>query len=352
MDNLARQENLDQEIMPFLNKIARMSDRTIVSKLANEFLYRFPPQRGVEIASLLTHANPFYLADIPEEFAREIAVNLDIFADAVMRAKLAATRARQLNVLVACAPKSASTFIQDALCKALALPSGGLFTATIDAGSGSMLGANLKEQEPDELALIRAGLNRRGYVAQHHMRCSPYAARQLSFYNIRPIVTYRNILDTVVSMDDMVMEWRAHGASASANFFNDGLPGSYQSLPREDRLMILAQRWTAWLVQFYVTWRKCEKMGLIKPLFVSYEEDFLGDKQLLATRIASHLGADMAATARLTEAFGDRSNAGAKRLNKGVAGRGKDVPEKVRAQVLRIAHFYRDEEDISPLVGA
>jgi hypothetical protein len=304
MDSLARQDNIDHEIMPFLQKIARISDPAVVHSLCHAFLYRFPPERGLEIAALLTYA------------------------------------------------KSASTFIQDALCKALNLPTGGLFTATIDAGSGSMLGANLKEQEPDELALIRNGLNRRGYVAQHHARCAPYMARLLAFYNVRPIVTHRNILDTIVSMDDMVMEWRVPGAPAASYFFNDAMPGNFHNRDREDRLMMLAQRWTAWLVQFYISWKKVERMGLIKPFWISYEQDFLGDKQLLAARIAAHLGADMAATARLAKAFEDRSDAGAKRLNKGVAGRGKDIPDRVRDQVLRIAGFYRDEEDISALVGA
>jgi hypothetical protein len=247
--------------------------------------------------------------------------------------------------------KSASTFIQDALVRALNLPSTGLFTATLDAGSGSALGANLVEQEPDELALIRGGLNLRGYVAQHHARCSPYMARLLSFYNVKPIITHRNILDTIVSMDDMVMEWRSADQPNAAYYFNDAMPGNFHKREREDRLMMLAQRWTPWLVQFFVTWKKCERLGLAKPLWVSYEDDFLGDKHLLATRVASFVGADTATTARLTNAFEDRSNAGAKRLNKGVAGRGKDVPEKVRDQVMRIASFYREEEDISPLVG-
>ena len=68
--------------------------------------------------------------------------------------------------------------------------------------------------------------------------------------------------------------------------------------------MLLAQRWTAWLVQFFVTWKKCERLGLIRPLWVSYEDDFLGDKHLLATRVAGFLGVDMAAAARLALSAG------------------------------------------------
>ncbi|MDB5524865.1 MAG: hypothetical protein JWM58_2628 [Rhizobium sp.] len=351
MDNLARKEDLDREIGPFMRKIAMVSDPKALADMCLEFLFRFPPQRGLEIASALTWANPFFMADIPDQNAKDLAINLDLFAEIMMRAKLTASRAAQTNILVACAPKSASTFIQDALQKGLGLPGTGLFTATLDAGSGSALGANLREQEPDELALLRAGLNLRGYVAQHHARCSPYMARLLSFYNVRPIITHRNILDTVVSMDDMLMEWRSQNAPADAHYFSDGMPSNFKHLDRADRLMILAQRHTAWLVQFYITWKKCEKLGLTKPLWISYEQDFLGDKQVLARRVVDFLGLDGLSAIRLENAFEDTSNAGAKRLNKGVAGRGKELPDAVRDQILRIAGYYREEEDVSALIG-
>jgi hypothetical protein len=352
MDNLARKEDLDREIGPFMRKISFVGDPRQLSEMCHEFLFRFPPQRGLEVASALTFANPFFMADIPEENARQLAVNLELFAEIVMRAKLTAARAPQSNILVACAPKSASTFIQDALRAGLNLPAASLFTATYDAGSGSALGANLREQEPDELALIRNGLNKRGYVTQMHMRCSPYAARLLNAYNIRPIVTYRNLFDTIVSVDDMQCEWRrAPGGTTASYYFNDGLPGNFLSLDREDRLMILAQRHTTWFLQFYMSWKKCERLGLTKPLWVSYDSDFLGDKQVLAQRVIDFLGVDGSSVIRLTNAFEDKSNAGSKRLNKGVAGRGKDMPQAVRDFILRAADYYREDEDLSPLVG-
>lgn len=350
MDNLARKEDLDAEIGPFMQRISTVEDPAALSEMCHEFLYRFPPQRGLEVASALTYANPFFMADIPDANARDLAINLDHLAEMVMRAKLTASRAAQTNVLVACAPKSASTFIQNALCSALGLPSASLFTATYGVWSASMLGANLREQEPDELALIRNGLNQRGYVAQQHARCSPYMARLLTFYNVRPIVTHRNILDTVVSMDDMVMEWRAGMPAGETGYFNDAMPANFHRLDRADRLMALAQRWTPWLVQFFITWKKCEKAGLARPLWISYEEDFLGDKQVLAQRIIDFLGVDGMAATRLAAAFEDTSNGAAKRLNKGVAGRGRDVPQAVRDQVLSIARFYREDEDLSALI--
>jgi hypothetical protein len=351
MDNLARQDTLEAEIGPFLEKFSMVLWPDEIRRLGHEFLARFPSQRRLEIASALTWANPFFIADIPGDAAAKLFLNINQFAEFTMRAKLTAQRAQQLNVLVACAPKSASTFIEAALRKALDLPSAGLFTATTSAYSGSTLGANLREQEPDELALIRNGLNGKGYVAQHHSRCTPYVAMLLKTYNIRPIVTHRNLFDTIVSLDDMMCGYRKGEPDDAKYYFSDGLPANYGALDREERLTITAQRNTAWFIQFYVSWKKCERIGLVKPLWISYEDDFLGDKVLLAERVSQYLGAEVADVEKLAEAFADKRDAGARRFNKGVSGRGRDMPQSVRDIILKTAHYYRDEEDLTPLIG-
>jgi hypothetical protein len=351
MDNLARKEDVDQRIRQTMADIARIGDPKRMMELADSLVYSMPPERGVEMAGLMSYANPFYLPEMPDEAAERIAIHIGTLAEYVMRAKLTANRAGKRNILLACAPKSASTFIQGALRAALDLPTASLFTATTDPMSGSALGANLREQEPDELALLRAGLNGRGYVTQHHARCSPYLARLVEIYRIRPIVTYRNIFDTLVSMDDMVVEWRKGLPVTVSNFFNDAMPQNYHLRDREARLMMLARRWAPWLTQFYVSWRKSEALGFVKPLWISYDADFLGDKSALAARIVDYVGASGDAALRLTAAFEDRSDASAKRLNKGVAGRGRDIPDAVRAHVMAVASAYADDVDLAPLVG-
>jgi len=339
------------QMRPMMRGLSQNANQSDMLAQGNSFVRQFPPQAALTIASALSFANPFFLPDVPPQAARDLSLTLDNFAELTMRAKLTAQRASQPNILVACAPKSASTFLQAALQQALGLHNACLFTATLDWASAAALGANLREQEPDELSLIRNGLNGRGYVAQHHARCSPYLARMLTLYNVRPIVTHRNLFDTIVSMDDMVMQWRASPASGQYGYFNDGLPGAYERLERADRLLILAQRWTPWLVQFYVTWKKCERLGLTKPLWISYEDDFLGDKQVLAARIADFIGHEFADPVGIAAALEDRSEGKARRLNKGVAGRGKDMPTEVRDYILSAAGFYREDEDLTPLIG-
>jgi hypothetical protein len=343
--------NVGALMRPMMRELSENTDRNDMLAMGNSFIRQFPPEVALKVASSLSFANPFFVPDVPPQAARDLALSLDNFAEFTMRAKLTAKHAVQPNILVACAPKSASTFLHAALSKAMQLPNACLFTATLGWGSAAALGANLREQEPDELSLIRNGLNGKGYVAQHHARCSPYLSRLLTCYNVQPIVTHRNLLDTVVSMDDMVLEWRANPASRQYGFFSDGMPAAFERMERADRLMILAQRWAPWLTQFYVTWKKCERNGLIKPLWVSYENDFLGDKQVLATRIADFVGHDNVDLAELQAALEDKSDGKAKRINKGVAGRGRDLPVDVKDYILSVTGYYSDDEDLTPLIG-
>lgn len=182
--------DLDRIIVDFMGEFSKIHAPERYNRLGNEFIRKFVPERALEIASALAFANPFFLPDIPDGSVANLRISQQQFGDMTLRAKLTARHSRHLNVLVACAPKSASTFIQRALEVALGLPVASLFTAS------------------DELSLIRNGLNGKGYVGQLHMRCSPYAARLLNLYNILPIVTIRNIFDTLVSLDDMLLEWR------------------------------------------------------------------------------------------------------------------------------------------------
>lgn len=344
-------QGTEAEIPVFMEMFTSIANPAMIQMAAREFLGRYPADRRLALASALSWANPFYLPEMSDEVARSLAVNSNMIAELTMRAKLTASRAPQLNVLLACAPKSASTFIAGALQTALGLPSAALFASTPRIRAVSQMGGNLREQEPEELALIRNGLNGVGYVAQHHSRCSPYLALLLRTYNVRPIVTHRNLFDTFVSLDDMIMGYRSDKDSDSGFYFSDGLPASYGKLDLEDRLTILVQRNTAWFIQFFVSWKKCERANLAQPLWVSYENDFLADKQGLAGRVIQHLGLDDEAAAKLLVAFEDKTDGAAKRLNKGVAGRGRAMPDSVRAIIERTAHYYRDEEDISPLLA-
>lgn len=342
------QADLDRLIHEFLAEFSKISLPQVYNSKGNEFIRKFPPQRGLEIASALSHANPFFLPDMDADSAQKLKISLELFSEITMRAKITAGRARQLNIMVACAPKSASTFIQNALSTGLGLPGASLFTSS---GNPSEQGANLREQQPDELSLIRNGLNMRGYVAQHHMRCSPYGARLLNLFNVKTIVTVRNIFDTIVSMDDMLVSWRQVAPDSEGHYFDDAMPRNYVNMDFEDRITLVAGKWTPWLTQFYVSWKKCERHNFIKPFWINYENDIIADKPRLVERLATWLGPEMADGDRLMESFVGKNPSKNVRFNKGVAGRGASLPDNIRADIIRFVGYYADEEDVTPLLG-
>jgi hypothetical protein len=341
--------DLENMLQPAMHRLSQNTDHDEMTRKGNAYVGGMPQDRQLYAASMLSYANPFFLPAVSEKTAGDLAISLDMFAEYIMRAKMTIRRGSQPNVLLACAPKSASTFLHAALVRSLHLPPACLFASALDWGSAALHGSALREQEPDELALIRHGLNGRGYVAQHHTRCSPYLAQLLQTYNVRPIVTYRNLFDTIISVDDMVMQWRGKPDTIDYGYLADGLPGKFEHMPRSDRLMLLAQRLSAWLVQFYVSWRRCERLGHVRPLWISYEHDFLGDKAVLAARIAEFAGAGDATV--IAAALGDKSGGQLTRLNKGVVGRGRDMPDDVRDYILSAARFYSEDEDMTPLIS-
>ncbi|MCM2476500.1 hypothetical protein HGO38_23935 [Rhizobium sp. CG5] len=343
--------DLDGLIQQLMLAISVNPDTAEVRRKADEFLMTVPPQRALSAAKALSHAYPFYVPTMDDASAGRLALSLSQLSELVLRARLTASRARQPNILLACAPKSASTFIAAALCKALGVGQVSLALPTYTPYSSSMLGANLRNQETDELALMRHGLNGAGYVAQHHVRCTPYLCRQIELYNIRPIVTIRNYFDTLMSLDDMFMEWRQAKQSGNPHYFDDGLPADYTAMDPVDRYHLLVDANCIWYVQFLLNWRKCEAAGLVKPLWVSYEKDFLGDKAGLGERIADFVGREFVNPQRIAETFGDTSNGKKLRLNKGVSGRGSDIPSVIRDKVHGIMSRYRSEGDLSPLLG-
>ena len=338
-------------IPEMLNYIASVADPLELQIAAQTFLEKVPAERGLEVATALSFGNPFCIPNVDAENAKQLAISVQQFAELIMRSRVTCNHAKQPNILIACAPKSASTFIWASLQRATNLPGVSLAAAAMSPQSTSQLGMNLREQETDELALIRNGLNGMGYVAQHHIRCTPFLCQQMNLYNIRPIVTYRNYFDTLISLDDMFMEWRSSGEITDFRFFDDGLPANYFDMDAEDRLHLIADRSTTFYIQFYLTWKKCEAMDLIKPLWVSYEDDFHSDKAELAQKIADFIGGDYIDAKALAAEFRKTGPEKAARFNKGKVGRGENVPQSVRDKVHSIFEPYQGEADFSDLLG-
>src|SRR6185312_96573 len=98
-----------------------------------------------------------------------------------------------VHILIACAPKSGSTFLSSAISH---LPD--FVRADLTLGYGS------REQE---LCLIHcAATHDTNYVAQHHVRFSETTGDLMRTFHIFPVVLARNLFDSVVSLRDHLIE--------------------------------------------------------------------------------------------------------------------------------------------------
>jgi hypothetical protein len=322
-----------------LHRLARSADRKQQVEL--RAVLEEEPDRDECIARLYFH-NPFFrLTDDDLARLRDKLLPRSLYD--LFNAREMSIRSAGRKASVFCMPKSGSSFIQSALQTALAVPLVSL-TSFGAPNISSHFGMNAREQEFDELAMVRAALAcPRGYVTQNHTRYTQYLALQLRLYRIEPVVTVRNILDCLVSFDDMMLSWRAtrgqDGWLADAQF---SLPLDYPELPEGQRYDLLARSFGVWLVAFYLSWKRGLRQGIVSPLVIRYEEDVLAPDRLVE-RLTTAFELTPEQEGRLA-VYVHNPDRARSRLNVGVRGRGRrKVPDGVRQFLHDYASAFRQE---------
>ncbi|MCM2439783.1 hypothetical protein HGO34_08640 [Agrobacterium vitis] len=338
------------DIAHFMQILSCIPDVQTACWMGTEFLAQLAPQDLQEATVALSHVHPFFLPDIDNDAAENLKLCLGRFAETVLQARLTAHRAKNLNLLLAGTPGSAD-IAGHALRKTLGLRSANLVTMAYSDYSASLFGANLSSKELDELALQRNGLDGVGYVAEHPVLCTPYAARQMALYGIKPIVTIRNFFVSLICTDDALMQARGLQNSMGECFFDDGLPACYQDLPLEKRLDLLVDAQAVWYAQFVASWQKCEASGQVKPLWISYEKDILGDAHPLAEKIADFIGSHQADATAIAQALADEKATNTIMADKSLPYRAKIIPAPIRDRAMKIFDRYAGDADLKSLIG-
>lgn len=297
-------------------------------------------------------ANPF-LELTPEEIEHLSERMKPDALVGLVRAREAATRSPSPKYSVCCMPKSGSSFVQSGLERAFQLPVRSL-TSFGAPKSSSRFGMNSREQEIDEMALVSNVLAApRGFIAQNHTRYSIYLGLLYRRFNVTPIVTVRNILDCIVSFDEMMVKWRRSDIwpawISDAQF---ALPLSYPDLTDDVRYGLLARTFGIWLISFYVSWKRCAEPRIVRPVTIRYEDHVLDP-----TRFTEHLSDALKMTSeqrsRLLE-YAQAPNRSRSRLNVGVKGRGAQrIPPEIQTMLREHASSFEEltTEDIDYLVG-
>ena len=223
-------------------------------------------------------------------------------------------RTRHHHILLACMPKSGSTYLSAILSN---LP---------DFERIALVpGYSRREQELDTALLLLN--NRTNYVAQHHVRYSEVTGMWLRDFGISPVVLIRNIFDIVISLKDHI---RNESHVASMAYIRPEM-ADWDDARLED---FIVHMMIPWYFNFYVSWMDCPDKEV-----VTYEE-LTSNPAVVLTRISDRFGFGFNGSQIESAVLCSPQNTGLTRLNKGVSGRGKDLSEKARVEICALAAYY------------
>ena len=239
-----------------------------------------------------------------------------------------ATRAAALDrggdhrrILVACMPKSGSTFLTDVLAK---LP--GMRRVHLVPTYGR------REQELDlEQLIIHQGMS---YVSQLHIKPSAATLDLCGQFGLRPLFLYRNIWDVMASLRD-------HMYSHVLDWSMARIDSDFRGWDEARQYDFLARTMMPWFIDFYVSW------SLVPDKLTVRYEELMADPGAILAGIAEW-GGIAASRTEIAEALAATGHSST--FNKGGSGRGKAVPAAARAHVEAMASYY-PQVDFTPLLA-
>ena len=206
------------------------------------------------------------------------------------------------HLLIACQPKSGSTFLKNVLCGVTGFRDLFLFHASGQSEQDLFFPSLL------EFATIPT-------VTQQHCRAAEANLQLMQAFGMRAVVLVRNLADAVLSLRDFYSQGAILGT-----FFH---PDTWRQLDAERQADLIIDHIVPWHLQFLASWQQAEKELRVPVLWLTYEE--LMDNQLRAVQrvLAFHsLSAPVEKiTATLVTFAGEKRK---NRFNNGTSGRGRE----------------------------
>lgn len=282
----------------------------------------FSTQRLAEAEFELRHA--VTLPDAKPSTFKQLADLLRRRGDAAAAYRLLATDARVANtrshILIACMPKSGSTWLRTTLSEVADL-----------RAEQFCPWAHHREQEVDYHHLMKP----RDYyvVAQQHVRCTEVTIDAIRKFNIIPFVLTRNIFDNLVSARDHFANPKR--TMATSQFFLDE---RFRDWDEERQLAFLVDFFVPWIFNFIASWW----YSPLESIWIRYEQLREEPEEMIAmmlrqSGVPSNRQAIEAALERVRTGKADQTL-----FNVGRAGRGAGLPPEIRSRVMRIRAYYPD----------
>lgn len=211
---------------------------------------------------------------------------------------------RQPHIVIACMPKSSSTFLSSLLSS---YP--GIRRAKLVPEYGD------REQELCELRLLMA--QGRGYVAQLHLRNSEWTQELIRRYTLTPVTLIRNLADCVVSIRDHIRKDNQFGSL----IYIDQYVLSLDEDALDRQIIQLAM---PWYLSFYDGWSRSS------ALMLTYDDVVNEPRRTIQAILerASVSVDDESITTAVQTVTGKRN-----RLNVGASGRGKTLSDENKTRL-------------------
>lgn len=329
---------------------ARLMDSIEVDSaraMADEAFSEKDPALKMSLLSLAATMNPLAVPHLPPTVKPTGIFTLDAWSKSIAMARMVAANTTPKRILVASAPKTGSTFLASALHRTYDLSRVSLTLLSAWSYGHSQFGGALRDHDVDELALLTTSYAANGYVAHHHMIATPYLGKQAEIYGITPILTRRNLFDTLVSFDDHVQKFR--GDCPYEAYLHFGVSDGWYDMEFDDRMEFLLDSQLHWYSRYYASWRLSQAGGHIDPLWIDYEKDILGPKDALAAKLVARLKAEKSSIATLTAEL-EKNGGNSEHFNKGVAGRGGKITGKNRQRIEDFIHRFKSTCDLTDLL--
>ncbi len=226
------------------------------------------------------------------------------------------------TLLIACIPKTGSTFMQATLAAATGYDSHKLCLSyadeenTLYPGYIKSIGGNNK-------------------IAQEHVRASAHNLAVIQAMDAAVVVLVRNIFDSLVSMRDMLV---GYGGGSVVALFQDNL----RELDNENQMDAIMNKWALWQIEFFVSWVRAMRAERVKARLMTYEELMI-DKAAAIEDVCCWFGHDVEAEKAREAVELINGDAIASRLNVGVSGRGLEHMNARQIDwVQSLTRFYPD----------
>lgn len=206
------------------------------------------------------------------------------------------------RILVAAAPKSGSTYVHNVLRAYYNLVEAPLYAVDWQGNT-------------DISEAVLVSLRARRYVLQLHIMPHFQNVQAILRERMSTVVTWRNLGDVVVSMDDHI---RKEGGSGTLAFIDDQ---TFVAMPQQARYEFLIRYALPWYVSFYCSWKRVPE---VVATWARYER-LPEDPQRFFTEILHGIGEERVDAARLDAILGTEMDYSHARLNAGVNGRSAEL---------------------------